>query len=333
MESPSANTTTPSKIRTVLGDIEPSSLGLTLGHDHLMTHPPEDVTDSDLVMDDLEAATRELESFKKVGGGAVVEMTTVDYGRDAGELEHISRASGVHVIAATGFNKGVFADRLTQHWLPEEISGWMIAEVTRGIRQFSGLQSRRENVPHVRAGIIKASSSLDGANKNELVVLEAAAQAHRITNAPISTHTEKGTWALGQIALFMDFAVNPSKVLIGHLDLKPELPYLLEVAKTGVNIGLDQFGKEKYLPDFERVNLILKLCEAGFEQQIIIGGDMARKSYFKSYGGNPGLEHIPITVKHMLAQAGLSSATIDNILMHNPRRWLEFEPKAFRRYT
>ena len=131
----------------------------------------------------------------------------------------------------------------------------------------------------------------------------------------------------------MDFAVNPSKVLIGHLDLKPELPYLLEVAKTGVNIGLDQFGKEKYLPDFERVNLILKLCEAGFEQQIIIGGDMARKSYFKSYGGNPGLEHIPITVKHMLAQAGLSSATIDNILMHNPRRWLEFEPKAFRGNT
>ena len=325
MESPSANTTTPSKIRTVLGDIEPSSLGLTLGHDHLMTHPPDDVTDTDLVMDDLEAAIRELELFKHAGGGAIVEMTTVDYGRDAGELEHISRASGVHVIAATGFNKGAFADRLTQHYLPEEISGWMIAEVTQGIRQFRALQPRRENVPHVRAGVIKASSSLNGANESELVVLKAAAQAQRITNAPISTHTEKGTWALGQIEVFMDFEVNLSKVLIGHLDLKPELPYLLEVAKTGVNLGFDQFGKLKYLPDPERVNLIVQLCEAGFSSQIILGGDMARKSYFKSYGGGPGLEHVPTTIQNMLTQAGLSSEIITKLFIDNPRRWLEFE--------
>ena len=311
-------------IRTVLGDIEPNSLGLTLGHDHLMTHPPEDVTDTDLAMDDLDAATRELELFKRAGGGAVVEMTTVDYGRDVGELEQVSRASGVHVIAATGFNKGVFADRITEKIDVNEITNWMVNEVNIGIARLSKDQPRAE-FSRARAGIIKASSSLNGANENEFTVFEAAAQAHLVTNAPISTHTEKGTWALGQIEVFMDHDVNPSKVLIGHLDLKPEFSYLLEVVKTGVNIGLDQFGKEKYLPDLERVNLIVQLCEAGFEKQIIIGGDMARKSYFKSYGGNPGLEHVPNTVKPMLAQAGLSSETIENILIHNPRRWLEFE--------
>jgi 5-phospho-D-xylono-1,4-lactonase len=311
-------------IRTVLGDIQPDSLGLTLGHDHLMTHPPDDVTDTDLVMDDLEAATHELGLFKRAGGGAIVEMTTVDYGRDAGELEHISRASGVHLIAATGFNKGVFADRLTGNIGARDIMNWMVNEISIGMTRLSKNQPRAE-VSRARAGIIKASSGLNGASANEKKVLEAAAQAHLKTNAPISTHTEKGTWAFGQIDVFQDFEVKFSKVLIGHLDLKPDLSYLLEVAKTGVNIGLDQFGKEKYLPDLERVNLIVQLCEAGFEQQIIIGGDMARKSYFKSYGGNPGLEHIPITVKKMLAQAGLSSETIENILIHNPRRWLEFE--------
>jgi 5-phospho-D-xylono-1,4-lactonase len=311
-------------IRTVHGDIEPDRLGLTLGHDHLMTHPPEDVTDPDLVMDDLEAARQELELFKRAGGGAIAEMTTVDYGRDAGELEQVSRASGVHVIAATGFNKGVFADRLTGNIGARDITSWMVNEVRIGMTRLSKDQPRAE-ISQARAGVIKASSSLNGANKNELTVLEAAAQAHLSTNAPISTHTEKGTWAFGQIEVFMDFKVNLSKVLIGHLDLKPELSYLLEVAKTSVNIGLDQFGKEKYLPDLERVNLIVQLCEAGFEKQIIIGGDMARKSYFKSYGGNPGLEHVPITVKKMLAQAGLSGETINNILIHNPRRWLEFE--------
>jgi 5-phospho-D-xylono-1,4-lactonase len=314
-------------IRTVLGDIEPSSLGLVLGHDHLMTHPPDDVTDTDLVMDGLEAATRELGLFKHAGGGAIVEMTTIDYGRDAGELEKASRASGVHVIAATGFNKGVFADRLTEKIDVRDITNWMVNEVNIGITQLRKDQPRAE-FSRARAGIIKASSGLNAANANEKKVFEAAAQAHQITRAPIGTHTEKGTWGLEQAQFFLEHHVNPGKVLIGHLDLKPELPYLLEVAKTGVKIGLDQFGKEKYLPDLERVNLIVQLCEAGFERQIIIGGDMARKSYFKSYGGNPGLEHVPITVKNMLAQAGLSSKTIDNILIHNPRRWLEFEGSA-----
>jgi 5-phospho-D-xylono-1,4-lactonase len=205
-----------------------------------------------------------------------------------------------------------------------EITSWMVNEVSIGITRLSKDQPRAE-FSRARAGIIKASSSLNTANANEQKVFEAAAQAHHITQAPISTHTEKGTWGLEQAQFFLEHKVNPQKVLIGHLDLKPELPYLLEVAKTGVNISLDQFGKEKYLPDLERVNLIVQLCEAGFETQIIIGGDMARKSYFKSYGGNPGLEHIPITVKKMLVQAGLSSETIESILIHNPRRWLEFE--------
>ena len=123
-------------IRTVLGDIKPSSLGITLGHDHLMTHPPEDVTDSDLVMNDVQAATRELEAFKRAGGGALVEMTTVDYGRDALRLEWASRESGVHVIAATGFNKGRFADRLTSSRSVDEISAWMDAG-----HSFEGMQA------------------------------------------------------------------------------------------------------------------------------------------------------------------------------------------------
>jgi 5-phospho-D-xylono-1,4-lactonase len=313
-------------VRTVLGDIEPVSLGLTLGHEHLMTHPPEDVTDTDLVMDDLEAATRELEVFKRAGGGALVEMTTVDYGRDAGELEKISRASGVHVIAATGFNKGVFADRLTAKITVNDIANWMIHEVQVNITRLCKDQPRAE-FSRARAGIIKASSGLNGANANEQKVFEAAVVAHQKTRAPISTHTEKGTWGLEQAQFFLGHDVDPKKVLIGHLDLKPEWPYLLEIAKTGVNIGLDQFGKEKYLPDLERVKLIVQLCGAGFEKQIIIGGDMARKSYFKSYGGNPGLEHVPSTIKNMLAQSGLSSATMDDILIHNPKRWLEFEAK------
>jgi phosphotriesterase-related protein len=256
-------------------------------------------------------------------------MTTVDYGRDTAVLERVSRASGVHLVAATGFNKGKFADRLTSGRSVEEIAAWMTAEVTQGVRLFSPDQPVQER-SGAKAGVIKASSGLDGANANERNVFEAAIQAHHATLAPISTHTEGGTWALEQAQLLLDGGVSPHKVLIGHLDLKPELAYLKEVAATGVNLGIDQFAKEKYLPDARRVELIVALLEAGYGRQILIGGDLARRSYWKTHGNSYGFDFIPLRVRPMLKEAGLSAAQVDDILIHNPRRFLAFSPQEAR---
>lgn len=308
-------------IRTILGDIPPQQLGLTLAHEHLYAAPPADVADPDLRIDDQTAAIAEAKTFIQAGGSAVIEMTTVDYGRDVGQLERIARASGLHIVAATGFNKGKFADRLTQNRSIEEIAAWMTAEVQEGVCSFSPGQPVQESST-ARCGLIKASSSLEGANPNELKVFQAAIQAHHATGAPISTHTEKGTWALGQIELFQAGKVPPGRVLIGHLDLKPDLPYLLEVASTGVNLGLDQFAKEKYLPDARRVELVLALVEAGHGQQILLSGDLARRSYWKYYGHAYGFSFIPTKVKTLLHQAGLEEAQIGDILVGNPRRFL-----------
>jgi phosphotriesterase-related protein len=169
-------------VRTVLGDIRPEALGLTLGHEHVFARPPADVTDPDLRLDDEDKSIAELVSFRQAGGGSVVDMTTRDYGNDASALARISKAAGVHVIAATGFNKGKFADRLSADMTTAEIAAWMIGEVREGIAGTGA-----------RAGLIKASSGLDGPNTNERRVFEAAAAAHAATGAPISTHTEKGT--------------------------------------------------------------------------------------------------------------------------------------------
>ena len=317
-------------VRTVLGDVPVLSLnGVMLGHDHLYTLPPSDVTDPDLRMDSEEAATRELEHFRQAGGAALVEMTTVDYGRDGAALSRISRSvsrqGGVAVVAATGFNKGVFADRLTAGRSVAEIAAWMTREVTEGLERFSNEQPHNEHAPGVRAGLIKASSGLNGANESERNVFEAAIRAHLATGAPVGTHTEKGTWALEQAETFKRGGVNLDRVLIGHLDLKPDLPYLLEVAATGARLGFDQFGKEKYLPDATRVELIAQLCQAGHAGQIIVGGDMARRSYFAAYGGAPGLAHIPTTVRTML-EAALTLPHVKLVLTENARDWLGFTP-------
>lgn len=312
-------------IRTVTGDIDPAALGITLGHDHVFTRPPADVSDPDLRMDDEGAATQECRRFRAAGGGAIVEMTTVDYGRDAAALARISAGAKLHLIAATGFNKGKFADRLTDSLTVEEIAAWMIAEITTGVcgERVGGMAEARGAI---RCGLIKASSGMDAANPNELKVFAAAIQAHLATGAPIGTHTEKGTWVLEQAAIFRAGGVAPEKILLGHLDLKPDLGYLLEIAATGVNLSFDQFGKQKYLPDSERINLIGALAERGHGRQIILGGDMARRSYFTSYNGGPGLAHIPTTIAAALRER-IGAAALDDLLIHNPRRWLSFAPR------
>jgi predicted metal-dependent phosphotriesterase family hydrolase len=304
-------------VRTVLGDIAPEELGLTLGHEHVFARPPEDVSDPDLRLDDEAKSAAELALFRASGGGGVIEMTTRDYGNDARALVRISRAAGVHVVAATGFNKGRFADRLSSAMTTAEIAAWMTAEVRAGIAGTGA-----------RAGVIKASSSLDGPNANERRVFEAAAQAHSATGAPISTHTEKGTWAEGQIALLTGLGVSVSRILIGHLDLKPDPVYLREVAAAGVFMGFDQFSKTKYLADSARIELIARLIDDGYGGQIMISGDLARRSYLNAWNGQPGYSYFLTELPDKFAKGGIGHSVYRQMLRDNPARFLAFKPRS-----
>ena len=178
--------------------------------------------------------------------------------------------------------------------------------------------------PPARAGLIKASSSLGGPTKNEEKVMRAAARAHGITGAPVSTHTEKATWALEQAAFLIEQGVKPEKLLIGHLDFNPDLAYLSEIAGLGVHLGLDQFSKEKYLPDAKRVELVVALTEKGFGEQLLLSGDLARRSYWRVFGG-AGFRHIPTTVRSHLREAGMTEAGLEGLFVRNPRNWLDFQ--------
>ncbi|WP_425148644.1 phosphotriesterase family protein [Deinococcus sp.] len=306
-------------VRTVRGDLNPALLGLTLSHEHLYAVPPPDASEPDLMIDDLGVMARELTLFRAAGGGTVVEMTTPDYGRDGRRLLELSRRSGVHIVAATGYNKARFAERLTAGRSVQELSAHFVREVTQGLSECAG------QTPSVRAGVIKASSSLNGPSAAEQAVFMAAAAAHRVTHAPISTHTEKGTWAQGQLDLLSTQGVPPARVLVGHLDLNPDLPALLEVAARGAYLGLDQFGKAKYLPDARRAELVCELFSAGYGAQVLLSGDMARRSSFAGWGG-PGLTHLPGEGRRLLRALGLSDEQVAQLLIDNPRRFFSFSP-------
>ncbi len=174
-------------IRTVLGDIDPAGLGVCYPHEHVLCSPPPDVTDRDLEMDSEAAAIQELTWFKQAGGCALVDMTPADYGRNAPGMKRVSEVTGIHIIATTGLHKDKFSARIVMDKSIEELADRFARDVTEGV-----------DGTDIKAGVIKAASSLNAITPNEGRVFRAAARAHQRTGAAISTHTEAGTMGLEQ---------------------------------------------------------------------------------------------------------------------------------------
>jgi 5-phospho-D-xylono-1,4-lactonase len=128
--------------------------------------------------------------------------------------------------------------------------------------------------------------------------------------------------ALEQIALLKEEGVPAEKILIGHTDRKLEYAYHLQIAKTGVTLGYDQFSKEKYAPDFKRIEFICKLFKDGYGEQIAVSGDLARRSDLISYGGGPGYTFLLWRIIPWLKKSGLTEEDIETLFVETPRRLL-----------
>jgi 5-phospho-D-xylono-1,4-lactonase len=302
-------------IRTVCGDIAPEQLGVTYMHEHLYGYSLSEGADPDLRLDSEAAAGLELSLFKQAGGQALVDMSPQDYNRNPEVLKRLSEATGLHIIAVTGFIKGTSADPLVEHKTINDITDELIRDVTEGI---SGTG--------VKAGVLKGGSSLNKITANEEKILRAVARAQRETGALVSTHTEAGTMALEQMTIFKEEGVPVEKILIGHTDRNLDYDYHLQIANTGVTLGYDQFSKEKYAPDFKRIEFICKLFKAGYGKQLAISGDLARRSDLTSYGGGPGYTFLLWRIKPWLKKIGLSEGDLETLFIETPRRLLSFEP-------
>lgn len=299
-------------IHTVLGPIAPQDLGVTYSHDHLLWCPPPPHNDDpDLRLDSVETAIEELSFFKVAGGNAVVEMSTNEIGRDPLALCHISKETGVHIIATTGYNAGKYCDPVVAGKTVSNLVNEMVSDLTEGMGGTT-----------VRAGVLKASSSYERFTAGELKVFQAVIEAHRETGAPISTHTQAGTCALEQIEVLRSGGVPPEKIVIGHLDRNLDWDLHQAVAQTGVFLGFDQVSKEHYFADSERITFIKRLIERGHGHQILLSGDLARRSYWPSYGfGNgPGLTYILWRFVPWMLREDITQEQIAEMLIGNPSR-------------
>src|SRR5574341_1803303 len=120
-------------VETALGPIATAELGPTLMHEHIVTRSPgvhenwPHLFDRDAV---LALAEKKMADLYVRGIRTIVDLTTVELGRDIGLIAEVARRSRVHVIVATGV-----------WWMPQryftahgvdEVAELFVRDITRG---------------------------------------------------------------------------------------------------------------------------------------------------------------------------------------------------------
>ena len=312
-------------VRTILGDIDPSELGVTNAHDHLIRTGGMEVTldGEDMRLPSVEKAVQEAKMFVEAGGRTIVDANPIGLGRDIRKVLEVNRqVPGLHIVQTTGFHKGVFYDPVV-HWAAqydiEQVAELMIADVEEGIDIYDYMGPFVER-SRAKAGCIKVGTSYGMITPLEQKIIHAAAIAQRATGAVINTHTQQGTMALETAEMLIKDGVDPERIILGHVQRNPDPWYHKKIAALGCSFMYDGGYRVKYWPDSHRVMLIREMIEAGYQKQIVLGTDSGKASYQKAYGGGTGIDYDLTVFRPRLLEEGIPEDAVEDIYVNNPAR-------------
>jgi predicted metal-dependent phosphotriesterase family hydrolase len=314
-----------SVVRTVLGDVPSSRLGVCYAHEHLVIDGgvPK-LLNPEISLQDVGDAVDELGQCVAAGLGAVVDAMPADAGRNVVKLAEISRRSGVHVVAATGLHHARYYGE--RHWgelvEPEELAELFVGDLQDGIdaNDLNGPVVRR--TAH-RAGVVKVAGSLEGPSARDRRVFEAAAIAVARVGSALLTHCEAGTGGAAQLELLEALGVPLERVVLSHTDKVVDRGYHRELLATGAYLVYDQGIRS---PE-GTARLVGWMVEDGYGGQLLLGTDGARRSLWSVLGGSPGLAALRTHLGGRLADE-LGREVMDRIWVTNPATVLELRPST-----
>ena len=198
-----ANSQSSGKVQTVLGPVDPSSLGMTSMHEHVLIdfvcmytpsgepspgnrgeqkvslenlgwvrYDPFRNRDNLELLDE-ELAIYEIGLFKAAGGQTIVDATTIGIGRNPQALVNVAKATGVNIVMGAGYYVDMVHPADMDNRSEDQIASQMIKEITVGVGSTG-----------VCAGIIGELGCSWPLTRNERKVLRASARAQIERRAP-----------------------------------------------------------------------------------------------------------------------------------------------------
>lgn len=235
----------------------------------------------------------------------------------------VSQQTGVLIIMSTGFHKGAYywPDHWRYLYSEDEMVELVLTEITEGVERtnYRGPFIKRSTV---KAGVMKIAGEYNFVTENMKKLFRVVAHVHQITGTPIYAHTEHGTASEELLDLLEEAGVPLSQVLIYHLDRNPDLFLHKHIARRGAFLEYDTPSRFKYQPESVVIGLMRSMIESGYGDRLMLGGDMARRSYLKAYGGGPGFEYLLTVFTPRLMREGFTEEELQLIWEDNPIRWL-----------
>lgn len=305
-------------VQTVLGPIEPDSLGLTLPHEHtqIALWHIEGRWDYWQLTRDEPVILAELKRFRAAGGSGLVDLTLPGVGRDPRWLRDVSIASGLHVVMGCGWYR-------TAYYPPEaridrrpvdDLADELVAEIGSGVGDTA-----------IRPGIIgEIGTDKPWLSPSEERVHRAAARAARRTGLAITTHAVLSDVGLAQLRVFEEEGLDPARVVVGHADSYPVLDHSLEIITRGASLEFDFIGmpwERERIGEERTIELLCELLGRGHADHVLLSQDVCNDSQLVRFGGN-GYGYLVETFLPRLRAAGVSDAEIETMTVANPRRLL-----------
>ena len=317
------------EVQTVRGAVATTELGWTLMHEHIFVKNPELEHNFPSPEWDEEGmrstALNGLQALADRGISTIVDLTVMGLGRNVQRIQQVAEQTPLNIVVATGYytqkdlpayfhnhGPGLHAD------MPEPLVDMFLRDIWEGISGTS-----------IKAAMIKVVTDKWGITPDIERVMAAAAEAHRQTGVPITTHTNaEHRGGLEQQEFFRTHGVDLQHVVIGHCGDTTDLDYLRRLMDNGSPIGLDRFGMDIMAKEEDRIDTAVKLCEAGYAERLTLSHDAS----FFSVNMEPSVRnrimpnwhhrYICDTVLPAMRQRGVSDAAIEQIMVKNPARIL-----------
>jgi phosphotriesterase-related protein len=298
-------------VMTVLGPRPLEHVGICDAHNHVWIDVvPGAAPDSPHLNDSAQILT-ELVEYRLAGGNTILDCQPVGCGRNAIHLYELSRASGVNLVACTGFHRQRYY--ASDYWLwqrtADEVSQYLIREFAQG------LEETRNQAQIVRPGFIKFACEIDLAHTPQ-PALEGVAFAAATTRTAIEIHTEKGGDAENIVRYFLDHDVSAHQLILCHIDKRPDFGLHSSLAQAGVLLEYDTFYRAKYAPQHNLWPLIEKMIFAGLSSSMALATDIAEENMRRSAGG-PGFVGFLTIIRAGLADRGISPGVMKSLLGGN----------------
>ena len=298
------------EVITVNGVIRPDEMGVTYPHEHLFLDAMDHYASYgyQLVIDDEDVMSREIEEFTGRGGRTVCDVTLDEIGRDPERLARFSKRAGIHVLMGCGWYRDFGYPPIVAEKTSRELADVLVKEIEVGVGDTG-----------IRAGFIgEIGTGRHHIKPAEERVFRASALAQARTGVVITTHTTRwGTLALEQIALLAEFGADLSRVIIGHLGDRAGVHHLLPIAEKGVYLEVDNIGYLDYQPEYVRADNVAALVKEGFGNRVLLSEDICMLNHLK-YTGGKGYGYIFDTFLPLLRERGVTDEHIHQMMVLNP---------------